>query len=249
MYFSANYPDILISDMDSNPRISNATGEYSITMCLSKENRYDYDEYEKFLKKAVANFRSSPTYKHYKSYLYSLGINCCQFHPYIQNTEEYEMASLEMHHCMLNIFDIAIMITENALNTVGFITEFQLVKLIKQEHINNRVPVVMLCKSCHQKYHHKGLYLHPEQIFGKWWEMIDKYKAGMTGEIMEKIIRYLNRGLGEKFQYRLEDRDRLLALRDDINVLAGTGGLLLDGHANPYEMEEYANDVDPPDTI
>ena len=64
MYFSANYPDILISDMDSNPRISNATGEYSITMCLSKENRYDYDEYEKFLKKAVSNFRSSPTYKH-----------------------------------------------------------------------------------------------------------------------------------------------------------------------------------------
>ena len=138
------------------------------------------------------------------------------------------MASLEMHHCMLNIFDIAIMITENALNTVGFITEFQLVKLIKQEHINNRVPVVMLCKSCHQKYHHK---------------------AGMTGEIMEKIIRYLNRGLGEKFQYRLEDRDRLLALRDNINILAGTGGLLLDGHSNPYEMEEFANDVDPPDTI
>jgi hypothetical protein len=156
------------------------------------------------------------------------------------------MASLEMHHCMFNIFDIAIMITENALNTVGFITEFQLVKLIKQEHINNRVPVVMLCKSCHQKYHHKGLYVHPEQIFGKWWEMIEKYKAGLTMEICEKIIRYLNRGLGEKFQYRIEDRDRLLALRDDINKLAGTGGLLLDGQSNPYEMEGYANEEDPP---
>ena len=107
----------------------------------------------------------------------------------------------------------------------------------------------MLCKSCHQKYHHKGLYVHPEQIFGKWWEMIEKYQAGMTGEIMEKIIRYLSRGLGEKFKYRLEDRDRLLALRDNINILAGTGGLLLDGHSNPYEMEEFANDVDPPDTI
>jgi hypothetical protein len=208
-------------------------------MLLTADMRYDYEEYEKFLKKAVANFRSTPTYKHYKGYLYSIGINCCQFHPHIQNTEEYEMASLEMHHCCLNIYDIAIMISEHYLNTVGAISEFQLVKLLKQEHANNRVPLVMLCKSCHQKYHHKYLYVHPEQVFGKWWELMDRYNQGWTREIIDKLARYLDRGLGEKFKYREEERDKLLALRENIASLAGTGGMMLDGCPNPYGTEGY----------
>ena len=245
-YFSANYPDILLSDLERNPRLTNSDGSETITMMLTIENRYDYEEYEKFLKAAVANFRKTPTYKHYKGYLYAIGLNCCQFHPYIQNTEEYEMASLEMHHCMINIFDIAILITEHCLQTVGGISEFQLVKLLKAEHAANRVPLTMLCKSCHQKYHHKALYVHPEQVFGKWWELLEIYNQGWTREIMEKLMRYLNRGLGEKFEYRLEDMRKLMELRDGIARYAGNGGLILDGCPNPYGSDDFANEQDPP---
>lgn len=244
MYYDANYPDILLSDLERNPKLSNWDRSESITMMMCRENRYDYEEYEKFLKAAVNNFRSTLTYKHYKGYLYSIGLDCCQFHPYIQNSEEYKMADLEMHHCMINIFDIAIMISEHYLNTVGGISEFMLAKILKAEHAANRLPLVMLCKSCHQKYHHKGLYVHPEQVFGRWWELIEVYNQGWTREIIEKLIRYLNRGLGEKFQYRQEDAKKLLALRDRIASYAGNGGVLLDGCPNPYGCEGFANDED-----
>ena len=147
------------------------------------------------------------------------------------------MASLEMHHCMLNIFDIAIMICEHYLNTVGAISEFELIKRLKQEHANNRIPLVMLCKTCHQLYHHKSLYIHPEQVFGKWWELIERYNLGWTREIVEKLLRYLNRGVGEKFQYRVEERDKLLQLRDTLTSYAEVGGVLLDGCPNPYGDE------------
>lgn len=249
MYYNANYQDIMLSDLEKNPRLTNADETESITMMLTLENRYDYEEYEKFLKAAVKNFRSTNTYKHYKSYLYSLGIDCCQFHPYIQNTDEYEMASLEMHHCMLNIFDIAIMITEHYLQTVGGISEFMLAKLLKHEHACNRIPIVMLCRSCHQKYHYKSLYVHPEQVFGKWWELLEVYNQGWTREIMEKLMRYLNRGLGEKFEYRVEDMKRLMELRDTVASYAGSGGVLLDGCPNPYTSMEFANELDPPANI
>ena len=38
---------------------------------------------------------------------------------------------------------------------------------------------------------------------------------------MEKVIRYLNRGLGEKFKYRKDEIDYLLRLRDDIKDWSG----------------------------
>lgn len=241
MYYSANYPDILISNMDTNPELSSPNAGYSISFAFTKEQRYDYEEYQKMVDAAIRNFRSSQFYKHYKGYLYAIGLDRCQFHPYIQNNEEYEMASLEMHHCMLNIYDIAILITEHMLETVGCITEFDLSDLLKVEHANNNVPIVMLCKTCHQMYHHKYLYVHPTQVFGQWWNLLTKYEKGVTREMADKLLRYLNRGIADKAKYRDEDIKRLLALRDEISDFSGSRGVLLDGCPNPYGTEGFVN--------
>ena len=99
----------------------------------------------------------------------------------------------------------------------------------------------MLCKTCHQMYHHKYLYVHPTQIFGQWWNLLKKYDKGVTRELADKIVRYLNRGIGDKAKYRDEDIKRLLALRDDITNFAGSKGVLLDGCPNPYGEEGFAN--------
>lgn len=221
MFYDSNYPDILLANLDKNPELWSPNSDYHISFALTKEGSYDLEEYKAFLDASIREFRHSRTYKHYKAYLYSIGLDFCQFHPYIQCNDEEDMASLEMHHCMLNIYDIAIIITEHILNTVGSITEFDLSELLRIEHINNRIPLVMLCKTCHQLYHHKYMYVHPEMIFGKWWELLEQYKAGWTRETMEKVIRYLNRGLGEKFKYRKDEIDYLLRLRDDIKDWSG----------------------------
>ena len=239
MYYSANYPDILLSNLEINPEISSPNADYSITMAFTRDQRYDFEEYESVFKSAIKNFRNSNTYKHYKSYLYSLGINCCQFHPYITD----EIASLEMHHCMLNIYDIAIIIMEDSINRYGSITEFDLADLLKIEHTNNRIPIVMLCKNCHQLYHHKSLYVHPSQIFGKWWELFDRYPLGLTREICEKLLKYISRGLHDKEKYRDEDNKKLLELRGKIEEWTKLRGVTVDDKY-PYinERENIESD-------
>jgi hypothetical protein len=227
--YSANYPDILMADINTNPRLLSPNSDYCISFKMTPEDKYDFEEYEAIIKSAVHNFRTSVRYKHYKSYLHNLGLDRCYFHPYIQSTPEFEMASLEMHHCMLTIFDITVIIAEHLLNSGISFSEYQLTELLKQEHSANRVPITMLCKTCHQQYHHKYLYVHPEGIFGKWWELLERYPLGWNRDIMEKVMRYLNKAVGEKFQYRVEDMKKLLELRDAVADWSGTRGVKLDG--------------------
>ena len=240
MLYSANYPDILIGNLDINPSIYSPNADYCIQFALTKEQKYDYEEYEAILKSAINGFRKSNTYRHYKSYLYSLGLDCCQFHPYMQATDDHDIANLEMHHCMLNIYDIAILITEHTLNTYGSITEFDLDDLLRLEHSENNIPIVMLCKDCHVKYHHKFLYVHPDMIFGQWWNLLYKYPLGLTREIMEKIVRYLEWSIGEKFEYRVKNMERLLALRDSLaNWSDTTKELIQHGHERGFGQSRH----------
>lgn len=212
------FPDIFTANEHQNPTILSPNADYSISFGFDKERSYDLEEYKSFIDHAIREFRHSRTYSHYKAYLLGLGLNCCQFHPYIQNhDEDSQMASLEMHHCMLTIFDIACIIAEHYLNLGQVLTEFDLSEILRIEHTENRIPIVMLCKTCHQQYHHKFLYVHPDMIFGKWWELLERYKLGLTRDIAYKIMMYLNNALGEKFEKKKETAERLLKLRDQIS--------------------------------
>jgi hypothetical protein len=194
MLYSANYPDILIGNLDINPSIYSPNADYCIQFALTKEQKYDYEEYEAVLKSAISGFRKSNTYRHYKSYLYSLGLDCCQFHPYIQATDDHDIATLEMHHCMLNIYDIAILIAEHTLNTYGSITEFDLDDLLRLEHSENNIPIVMLDETSHEKYHDDSeSFLPPTMTFGRWWVLLYKYRYGISMDIAKKILRYISK--------------------------------------------------------
>lgn len=218
MYLTAtSFPDIFTTNENENPTIICPNATYSISFGFDKEASYDLEEYKLFIDAAIREFRHSRTYSHYKAYLIGLGMNGCQFHPYIQNAaDDDQMATLEMHHCMLTIFDIATIIAEHYLNLGTRLTEFDLSELLRIEHMDNRIPIVMLCKSCHQMYHHKYLYVHPEMIFGKWWELLERYKLGLTRDIAYKVMMYLNQASKEKFEKKKEIAEKLLALRESI---------------------------------
>lgn len=220
----SNYPDIFLTNLDTNPTILSPNADYSIQFALTKEESYDLEEFKSFLDSGIRAFRHSRTYTHYKGYLMGLGLNCCQFHPYIQNdSEDNKMADLEMHHCMLNIYDIAILITNHFLNTIGTITEFDLSEILKYEHLHNRIPIVFLCKTCHQQYHHQYLYVHPNMIFGKWWELIERYPMGLDRDIVFKLLMYLKKASGEKFAAQTERNKQLMKLRDHLLEWNNTG--------------------------
>lgn len=224
---ATNYPNIFIQDPNRNPTLLSPNSNYSISFGFNKEQSYDLDEYKLLIDAAIREFRSSRTYSHYKAFLMGYGLNYCTFHPYIQNqSEDEKMATLEMHHCMLTIFDIACLICEHFLNLGQIITEFDLSELLRIEHSEHRVPVVMLCKTCHQLYHNEYLYVPPTCVWGKWWELIERYKYGLTREIAYKLMIYLNQACSdERLQKKEKHNKYLLELRENIKSWTGMGNV------------------------
>ena len=142
-------PDIFFTG-GSSPIISTSNNPFILQFKQTRESLLDVELYKRFLDNAILRFRRGRTYTSYKHYLINLGMDKCQVHGNITS----EMATIEMHHNMLTIFDIAYIITEHILNTTNEgITTFDLVMRLAKAHKENKVQLVMLSKTPHQLYH------------------------------------------------------------------------------------------------
>lgn len=178
-----------------NPYLGSPNSTYSIGFYQTRESLLDIDTYRSFLKNCETRFRQSITYSNYKGFLIGLGMNRCQVHGFIH--ADMQGVSIEMHHAILTLFDICLLITEHLLNTVGYVTTYDVVQLLKEEHKSNNIPLVMLSKTPHQLYHSDSgqFFIHPDMCFGKWPELIEKYKYGLTQDVAFKLLHYLKRAV------------------------------------------------------
>lgn len=206
----SNLPDIEVMNSTFNPIIYSPNSEFFLPFYQSRETFQDVEVYKRFLDNAIRQFRQSRTYKSIKSNLMSQGLDRCQVHGNITD----EMAKIEMHHCILTIFDVALLITEHTINTIGYISTFDLIKKLKEEHKLNNVPLTMLSKTPHQLYHNTDqLYISPKMIFGNWYELLRKYNQGITKEIGYKVIYYLNEAIDKG---DLANDNHILDIRESI---------------------------------
>ena len=183
-------PGIITYDTEVNPTIHSPAAEYDIPFYLTKDYVMDIDLYRNFVKNCVYRFRRSRYYKQYKSYLMDLGLDRSQVLGNIDDT----MADIEMHHAILTIFDITLMITEHLLNTVGRATSFDVIQLLIEEHHQNNIPIVMLDKTSHEMLHSDmDNFLPPSQVFGHWWNLIYKYRYGVSIDVAKKLLAYISR--------------------------------------------------------
>lgn len=197
------------------PVLSSPSSPFILQYYQTKESLMDVEMYKRFLENAISAFRKTRTYRHYKAYLMDLGMDRCQFHSALKSSENKEerMVQLEMHHTILTVFDIALIITEHVLNTTGYITTFDLIYLLKMVHKQNEVGLVMLSKTPHQVYHNTNeFYIHPSMVFGCWWRFLSDFRYGITIDIANKLIWYLNTAI-EKGE---SDDGGLLDLRETI---------------------------------
>lgn len=203
----SNFPDLSISNDPVNPMLHSPFVPYNLTFYQDKNTLMDIDTYIRFVKNAVSRFRRSRTYTNYKSFLMNLGLDHCQ----LQNNIGSDMATIEMHHNVLTIFDIAVILTEYTLNTVGYITTYDLVQLLKKVHKEHKVQLVMLNETAHQLYHNSyGMFIHPKMCFGNWIGFLEEYRQGITIEIANKVITYIDKSL----EYDSTQTNDLLKLRD-----------------------------------
>lgn len=175
-----------------NPTICSPHSQFEISFYQTRDSLMNTEDYKRFLENAIKRFRFSSTYRHYKSFLHSIGMDRCQFHSNITA----DMCNLEMHHNIITIFDIALIISEHILRTVGYISTFDLVAAIREEHIKHRVQLVMLSETPHQLYHNSDeMIIHPQMCFGKWWEFLQIYHMGITTDVGRKIINNIDEAL------------------------------------------------------
>lgn len=210
-------PGIGVYFPNMNPTLTSPNSEYDLPLYQTKESLQDLEVYRSFLKSVEKMFRGSVRYTHYKAFLLEFGLNKSQIHGYITS----DMAPLEMHHAILNLYEISLMLTEHLLNTVGYVTTFDVVRLLKQEHSENNIAMVMMDETSHQVYHNEpAFYLHPDMCFGHWKTLLKKYKDGLTQDLAFKILYYVNKSL----KVGTTDDAGLLDLRDEIKDWSAYNG-------------------------
>lgn len=211
-----NFPDIQSINYGGNPTIVSPNAEHYISLRQTRETLEDVDTYTSFVKSAVSLFRGSPFYNAYKAHLCDLGLNRCQ---YLSNLptqgpdDKKAPVTIEMNHVILTIFDIALIITEHVIRTYGSISTPELVLLIQQEHAEHRIPIVMMSKSVHEAYHSDPMFfVHPNLVFGKWWEFLQKYSLGIMPDTAAKIKYYIDKS--EEMTHSTDNG--LLKIADDV---------------------------------
>lgn len=197
-----------------NPTIVSPNSPHCIQLYQTRESLMDAESYQNFLANVERGFRSSRRYTKYKGFLYNLGLDRCQVHGNLTA----DMVSLEMHHNMLTLYDLALIITEHILNTYGYVTTFDVISALKKEHSLHHVQLIMLSVTPHQIYHdNQEFFIHPSMCIGDWATFLRTYNQGLTQDVSFKILFYLN----EAIEKGGTDDNDLLALRDEIMDWSG----------------------------
>ena len=192
-----------------NPTLTSPYSPYELPFYQTRDTLINTDTYRDFLNNAISRFRRTRTYSNYKGFLIGLGLDRCQVHGNIN----MEMATIEMHHNMINIMDISIIITEHVINTRGYISTFDLITLLKEEHKSHNIQLIMLSLTPHQLYHNAdGFFIHPDNCIGNWYRFLEKYNKGITLDIAYKILYFINTAISKGSS----DDNNLLSIRKKI---------------------------------
>ena len=209
-------PDIHIEYSNKeNPTLHSPNAIVECAFQQTEESFMDVDTYKEFINNCMKRFRSSKTYNNYKHYLYDIGLDKCQLLGNINS----EMAEIQMHHNFLNLFDITLMIAEHWVKTMGMVTTFDVVQELKEVHKANEIPIVMLSKTAHQMYHNgDGVILPARMCFGFWYELIKKYNRGITVNIAQKIIYFIQRSIEfeQEGNYDNDCSNQMLQVRNNV---------------------------------
>lgn len=209
-------PDIHIEYSDKeNPTLHSPNAFVECPFKQSEETFMDVDVYKEFINNCMMRFRRSKTYTNYKHYLYEIGLDKCQ----LLGNIDSEMAEIQMHHNFLNLFDITLLITEHWIKTVGYVTTFDVVQDLKEVHKANEIPIVMLCNTAHQLYHNgDGITLPARMCFGFWFDLLKKYNRGITINIAQKIIYFVQRSIEfeQEGNYDNDISNSMLKVRDHV---------------------------------
>lgn len=190
---------------NKKPIVDSPNAFYQLQMYKNEEYFYHNDSMVKFTKGVERAVRTNDRYKKYISYIKTeVKLNHCQV---LKNITD-EDASIEMHHGIIDLFDICDIVTQYFLLHGWKVSTFRIATAVLEEHRQNRIPVIMVSTTVHQEIHNGSIFIPYKSFFGDFKSFIKKYDKAISNDIREKINRYIDRSL-------IEDPDNLSIL--DLN--------------------------------
>ena len=172
-----------IKTKNGNIKLNASDGYYDLSYYKTQSDFYDPKTYISFIKAVEKLVRNSDEYKTYINYLKTeIGLDYCSIFGKITD----DKVAIEMHHGpIFTLFVIVSIVLEHCLLHNEQITTYSIAKIVLQEHYDNNIQVVMLCKTAHESVHAGKIYISPKQAWGDINKFIERYGDGMTNDQIE----------------------------------------------------------------
>ena len=186
-------PNIVYTSDDT--KITPILDAYNSMYCIPYNKPESYfsniDSYTAFIKGCETLVRNNDRYSQYINYLKKeVKLDHCQV---LKNVTD-EDADIEMHHGpVFTLFDYCAIILEYFQFKKWKITTPRVADLVLTEHENNRVQIVMLSSTIHEKVHAREIFISMNQAYGNLNAFIKKYEPVISSEYRTKLNRYIDR--------------------------------------------------------
>ena len=204
---------------NTDSKITPILDAYNSLYCIPYNKPESYfsniDSYTNFIKGCEKLVRTNDRYSHYINYLKKeVKLDHCQV---LKNVTD-EDADIEMHHGpVFTLFDYCAIILEYFQYKKWKISTPRIADLVLTEHEMNRVQVVMLSSTIHEKVHNREIFIHMDQAYGDLNAFIKKYAPVISNEYRTKLNRYIDRcKMMKSDDYgTLDLTDRILKLKNE----------------------------------
>lgn len=186
-------PNIQYSENKDNSVIDSDSSLYNIPMFKPPEYFSNLESRNTFIKSVERLVRTNDRYSKYISYLKrEIKLNHCQV---LSNISD-EDCDIEMHHGpIFTLYDYCDIVLNYYIMKGWKITTFRIADTVLNEHIKNRIHVVMLSPTVHEEVHLREIFINIQQAWGDLHGFLKKYGKALSDEQIQKYNRYLDKSM------------------------------------------------------
>ena len=186
-------PGITYTKDEKSPIIDSPTSPYIIPYYKDESFLNNYESYEKYVKAIERVVRTNDRYSKYIFYLKTeIKLNHCMV---LKNVDDND-CDIEMHHGpVFTLYDICAIVLEYFILKKWKISTTRVADVVLDEHLKNRVQVIMVSATVHEEIHNGEIFINYKQAWGDLAAFTKKYWDAISPEYREQLNRYIDRSL------------------------------------------------------
>lgn len=188
-----NLPNIEYSETKGNNIIDSDSSLYNIPMYKPIEYFSNLESRNTFIKSVEKLVRTNDRYRKYINYLKKeIKLNHCQVLSNITDSD----CDIEMHHGpIFTLYDYCDIVLNYYIMKGWKISTFRIADTVLDEHIKNRIHVVMLSPTVHEEVHLREIFINIQQAWGDLHSFLKKYGKALSDDQIQKYNRYLDKSM------------------------------------------------------